>query len=138
MARSNKLLMAQLLRRNCQRRVKQPERDECIKLIGLIRALQEERPELELLHHIPNGGARSARAGYFLKCMGVRPGIPDYHLPVARGGYHSLYIEMKTDQGRLSGDQEETMKALAREGNLCLVAYGAEDALEIIMDYVKS
>lgn len=42
-------------------------------------------PELSLLHHIPNGGARNAREAAKLKRMGVLAGVSDLHLPVARG-----------------------------------------------------
>ena len=34
-------------------------------------------PELALLHHIPNGGARSSREGAKLKRMGVLAGVAD-------------------------------------------------------------
>ena len=58
-------------------------------------------PELKLLHHIPNGGRRNAKEAAKLKRMGVLAGVSDLHLPVARGGYHSMYIEMKYEEGRL-------------------------------------
>jgi hypothetical protein len=52
-------------------------------------------PELELLFHIPNGGYRGkAEAGRF-KAAGVKAGVWDLFLPVARGGYHGLFVEMK-------------------------------------------
>ena len=59
-----------------------------------------EHPELALLFHIPNGGTRDAIEGRHLKQQGVKRGVPDLCLPVARGGYHSLYIELKTATGR--------------------------------------
>ena len=46
-------------------------------------------PELRLLYHIPNGGSRGkAEAGRF-KAEGVKSGVPDLCLPVARGAYHA-------------------------------------------------
>lgn len=52
-------------------------------------------PELKLLYHVPNGGSRKkSEAGRF-KAEGVKAGVPDLCLPVARGGYHGLYIELK-------------------------------------------
>ena len=45
-------------------------------------------PELVLLYHIPNGGKRDAQTAISLKRQGVKAGVPDLHLPVARGGYH--------------------------------------------------
>ena len=42
-------------------------------------------PELALLYHVPNGGSRKkAEAGRF-RAEGVKAGVPDLCLPVARG-----------------------------------------------------
>ena len=49
-------------------------------------------PELKLLYHVPNGGSRKkSEAGRF-KAEGVKAGVPDLCLPVARGCSHGLYI----------------------------------------------
>lgn len=58
-------------------------------------------PELAWYHAIPNGGARgdtalSARIqGGKMKAEGVKPGVVDTFLPVRRGSWPGLYIEMK-------------------------------------------
>lgn len=52
-------------------------------------------PELRWMHHIPNGGSRSAVTAAKLKGEGVRAGVWDIFLPVPRGGFHGLYVEMK-------------------------------------------
>ena len=70
-------------------------------------------PELALLHHIPNGGKRGKAEAAKLKRMGVKPGVPDLHLPIARGGFHGLYVEMKRlDGGRVSSEQRVWLAAL--------------------------
>ena len=56
--------------------------------------LQPE-PEWNLLLSIPNGGYRKLKTGIRLKKTGLKPGIPDMMLPVGRGGYLGLFIEMK-------------------------------------------
>lgn len=94
-------------------------------------------PELALLHHIPNGGNRNAREGAKLKRMGVLAGAPDLHLPAARGGYHSLYIEMKFDDGRLLKSQREFLTAAAGLQNYCVVCYSVADAIEAIQTYIE-
>lgn len=94
-------------------------------------------PELALLHHIPNGGNRNAREGAKLKRMGVLAGAPDLHLPAARGRYHSLYIEMKFDDGRLLKSQREFLTAAAGLQNYCVVCYSAADAIEAIQTYIE-
>lgn len=56
-------------------------------------------PELRLMYHIPNGGARSKATAGRLKAEGVKAGVPDICLPVSRDGYHGLYIELKRERG---------------------------------------
>ena len=94
-------------------------------------------PELHLLHHIPNGGSRNKREAARLKRMGVLAGVADLHLPVARGGYHGLYIELKYGDGKLRQTQKDFLKLAAAEGVYCCVCYTADDAIEIITEYMK-
>lgn len=53
------------------------------------------RPELRLLFHIPNGGSRGKAEAARFKMEGVKPGVPDLFLPVPRGPWHGLFIELK-------------------------------------------
>ena len=95
-------------------------------------------PELELLHHIPNEGRRSYRAGYELKKQGMRAGVPDVCLPVANGIYHALYIEMKRSKGgKTSSAQSWWIERLNRYGNLAVVCHGFDEAKETILGYLK-
>lgn len=59
----------------------------------------QQYPELELLYHVPNGGKRDKATAAVLKRQGVKAGVPDLVLPVARCGYHGLYIELKAPGG---------------------------------------
>lgn len=94
-------------------------------------------PELSLLHHIPNGGSRNKREAAHFKRMGVLAGVADLHLPVARGPWHGLYIEMKYGDGRLQSSQKDFLKLAAEQGVYCIVCYSAEDAIDIIRQYVS-
>jgi hypothetical protein len=60
---------------------------------------QRKYPELELLFHVPNGEARDPRTAAKLKWLGVRPGVPDLLLPMPRGPYAGLALEMKRRRG---------------------------------------
>lgn len=93
-------------------------------------------PELKLLHHIPNGGKRDPIEAKHLKQQGVKKGVPDLHLPVARGGFHSLYIEMKTEKGRASPEQRWWLEELASEGNCCIICKGWREAVKCIEGYL--
>ena len=96
-----------------------------------------QRPELRLLFHIPNGGSRGKAEAARFKAEGVKAGVPDLFLPVARGPYHGLFIEMKRQKGgKVSDAQKEWIAALIDQGYLAVVCYGWKDAAELIEDYL--
>lgn len=95
-------------------------------------------PELQLLHHIPNGGSRNPVEAAHFKQQGVKAGIPDIFLPCARCGYHGLYIEMKRQKGgRLSENQKMMIRALRAQGYKVEVCAGWEAAKETITKYME-
>lgn len=95
-------------------------------------------PELAMLYHIPNGGKRGKIEAARFKAMGVKAGVPDLCLPVARGGYHGLYIEMKRREGgRLSADQAEWIGSLRREGYCAYRCDGCRDAQLVLEAYLR-
>lgn len=94
-------------------------------------------PELASLLHIPNGGSRDVREAHNLKEQGVKPGVPDILLPVARGGYNALWIELKRRRGgRVSDQQRYWLDLLARQGARAVVCKGWEEAREEIVRYL--
>ena len=86
--------------------------------------------------HIPNGGTRRKSEAARLKAEGVRPGVPDLCIPVARGGYHSLYIEMKADGGKPTEEQVGWLWRLRGEGMAAYICYGAGNAIACIDWYM--
>lgn len=94
-------------------------------------------PELKLMYHIPNGGYRNKSEAARLKRQGVKKGVPDICLPAARGKFHGLYVELKTDGGKASKEQVEYIKALNKIGYAAEIAYGFEQAVEIITRYLE-
>jgi len=94
-------------------------------------------PELKLLYAIPNGGRRDKKEAYFMKLSGVRAGVPDICLPVAKGGYHGLYIEMKYGKNTVRYTQDEWLKALAEQHYRVAVKYSADEAIEEIKKYLE-
>lgn len=94
-------------------------------------------PELALMYHIPNEGLRNPRTGARMKAEGMKPGVPDVCLPVARGGFHGLYIEMKrTKGGRVEPGQREWLGALNGQGYAAVVCLGWEKAAQMIEAYL--
>lgn len=114
-------------------------------------ALNEGRyPELRLLHAVQNwAGVKGPRDGARRKAEGVKPGVPDVHLPVPRNGYASLYIEMKRRYPRMTKtqgvqysrtkptrEQEEWIAALREAGNAVEVCWTAAQAQAMVEDYL--
>lgn len=95
-------------------------------------------PELALFYHIPNEGKRSYRAGKELVEQGLKRGVPDNCLPVPKGKYAALYIELKRKKGsKVSDEQRGWIDALNRAGNRAVICYGWEEAAAEIMAYLK-
>ena len=93
--------------------------------------------ELALMYHIPNGGSRNKVEAARLKAQGVKKGVPDIFLPVARGGYHGLYIEMKRRKGSVvSQEQKEYIAALIAQGYRVEVCKGFHAAADVIEEYM--
>ena len=93
-------------------------------------------PQLALLYHIPNERKCTPQQGARLKRMGVKSGVPDLHLPVARGVYHGLYLEMKTEKGRVSANQMWWLERLRENGCCCVVWSSLEDATHTLVTYL--
>ena len=101
-------------------------------------AMQRLRwPELALMHHIPNGGSRNRIEAARLKAQGVKPGVPDIFLPVARKGRHGLYIELKRRVGgRVSPEQKQMILELTKQGYRAIICNGWQAAADVIEDYM--
>lgn len=89
------------------------------------------------MHHIPNGGKRDSTTAKMLKAEGVKAGVPDICLPVARGKYHGMYIEMKCGKNKPTENQLWWQVALRRQGYFAIVSYGWEDAADWILKYLN-
>lgn len=101
--------------------------------------MEGKHPELRLLYHIPNGGLRNKAVAERLTAEGVRRGVPDICLPVARKGFHALYIELKRQKGgKTSDEQKDWIKHLNVQGNLAFVCRGAAEAIGVIERYLSA
>jgi hypothetical protein len=114
--------------------------------------MQRQIPELSLLFAIPGQGVARLKR---LQVEGYQPGIPDMMLPVARAVdvafhddrmplitkipvvKHGLFIELKrTKGGKVSPEQYEWIAKLEAQGYKCVVARGAEEARQFILEYL--
>lgn len=94
-------------------------------------------PELRLLFHVPNGGKRDVKEAARFKAMGVKAGVPDLCLPVARGGYAGLYIEMKYGKNKPTDNQKQWIADLTKQGYKVAVCWSGEKATQILETYLQ-
>lgn len=99
-------------------------------------SIREKYPELAMLYHIPNERTDKIQAA-ILKSMGVKSGVPDLHLPIPSGKYHSLYIEMKALDGKPEDDQRWWKAHLEANGNAHAFCYGWKQATEVLLWYLN-
>lgn len=113
------------------------EHEEQVALMKLVAQHHARYPEMGMLFAIPNGGDRHPAVAQKLKAEGVTKGVPDLCLPVPRGGFHGLWIELKRQKGgRVSPEQKAWLDALASQGYMTVVAKGAVDAFDALRTYV--
>lgn len=96
-----------------------------------------EHPELELMFAVPNGGHRHKATAGRLKAEGLRRGVPDVALPVPRGKWAGLWIEMKYGRNKTTADQERWIEALGRYGHRVAVCYDWMEAKAVIEEYLE-
>jgi hypothetical protein len=93
-------------------------------------------PDLAKAFAIPNGGYRNIKTAGRLKAEGVKPGIPDVMLLVARGQYYGLMIEMKRPSGTLSPMQADWHYTFTKDGFKVAIATTWEMARDHILQYL--
>jgi hypothetical protein len=122
--------------------VRLSEHAEQVAVINWCFAMMRTYPELDLIFAIPNGamlggGKVGAIRANALKAEGLRPGVCDLFLPVARGKWHGFFIEMKTQIGKLSDNQKEFIAGVEKQGYYTAVCYGADEAIEQLIFYLQ-
>jgi len=114
------------------------EHEEQCAVIDWCEIASHQYPELSLIFAIPNGGQRHVGVARKLKAEGVRSGAPDLFLPVARGIYHGLFVEMKRQKGgRLSDTQKDYFPRLIQQDYKVIVCNGADEAMNGIQEYLR-
>ena len=99
-------------------------------------------PCLDLIFAIPNGaqlaGGKAKRGQQMnkLKAEGLRPGVSDLFLPVARKGKHGIFIEMKTEIGEPSENQLQFMDGVEKEGYYTALCLGHKAAIDVLEWYL--
>lgn len=103
-----------------------------------VRWFRGEYPHIgKLLHSIPNGGLRNKGVAVSLKREGMQAGVPDLCLPIPINGCGALYIEMKTEVGRLRPEQKSWMELATAHKNICVVVRSLEAFIYCVTNYLS-
>ena len=103
-------------------------------------------PELALLNGSLNGVRLTIGQGVKAKKQGMKKGFPDIQLPIARGSYHGLFIELKikpyrNHKGKMvypttSNDQKWWIEELMNQDNRAVICKGFDAARDEILNYL--
>ena len=94
-------------------------------------------PELALVFAIPNGMPVSKRTRGRFVAEGLMQGVSDLFLPVARGGFHGMFIELKKQNGRVSPEQKAFIAAVQQQGYYAKVVYGLDEIISTVLEYLN-
>lgn len=131
--------MASLRRSTTKRQLIKPDSENAIQaaFFRWCQLMEKKYPELENFFSVPNGAHKSPASRYVYKVTGLKSGVPDTFLPVARGGYNGFFIEFKSATGRLSPEQKDWHTRLRAQNFLVEVCRDWEIAAKITEDYLN-
>lgn len=121
------------------------EHDEQSALFAWASLLAPQYPALAMMYAIPNGaklpyrvknGRRWSPEAQRLKAEGLRPGVPDWCLPVPGHGWHGVYVEMKFKDNKPTPEQQWWLDHLNDYGYLAVPAWSAREASEIVCEHL--
>lgn len=96
-----------------------------------------KHPELYLLYAIPNGTfTGSKRAAGRAKAEGVLSSMLDLHLPVMRGPFAGLYVEVKVPGKHMRPDQRDTADRLRRAHHCVVECQSVEEIVATVLGYL--
>ena len=116
---------------------KSSEHLEQCRLIAWCDDVADQYPDIDRIFAIPNGGHRHKAVAGRMKAEGVKAGVPDLFLPVPRGIYAGLFIEMKYGTNKPTENQREWIEYLARCGYLAQVCNSFDSARRLLIDYYE-
>jgi len=102
--------------------------------------MKGQYPELKYMHASLNGVQLPKKYAITIKRQGMKAGVCDLFLPVGRGGFSGLYIEMKRqkpEKSEISEAQQDYIDFVTRQHYKAIVCYGADEAQAETIRYLK-
>ena len=93
--------------------------------------------EYPFIFAIPNGGHRTPKAARMMRYEGQKKGTPDVFIPLPRGIYHGMFLEVKTEKGSATKEQKEKVEMYRNQGYYCVIAKGYEACMAHFLAYLK-
>jgi len=112
------------------------EHVEACYLFRRIIMLEKSYPEFRLLFHVGNESPTASHRKK-MSLEGVRPGVSDYILLHAAGGFHGMVLELKSETGKPSKDQKAFLRSCSFAGYYAVIAYSAEESEAAFMEYAN-
>lgn len=109
-----------------------------VELIRWCDLMASSMPDLRLIFAIANGGHRSISVAKKLKAEGVKAGVLDLFLPVPRGEWHGMFIEMKAGRGRMSTEQKAWAAVFKAKGYRVEVCHSWMEASKVLEAYLTA
>jgi VRR-NUC domain len=95
---------------------------------------KEHRNKFFMIH---NGGTKKKARAALDVSMGITKGVPDSFLSMSRRGYNGLYVEFKTEIGKLSSVQSEVIAEFIKENYFVSVIKNIDDFKKLIWWYFE-
>lgn len=89
------------------------------------------------LFSVPNGGTRHKIEAISLKAEGMTAGVSDLILAIPRKHTHGVFIELKTEKGKLSEEQKEFLDLMRSLCYTAVVVRSFEDFKEVVKRQMK-
>lgn len=87
---------------------------------------------------IPNGGTRHKIEARNLKLQGVTAGVPDVFVAIPKLPCHGMFIEFKSNKGKLTDSQKNMINLLSKQNYLCKICYSFEEGRNAVESYLGS
>jgi len=105
--------------------------------VMLIKWFRLQYPKLTIFS-IPNAAKRSMQLAAYMKAEGLISGVPDLFLMKANKTRYGLFIEMKAKDGKPTESQIEFIEKAKSQNYEAVIAYGYEEAKNIINEYLQN